>query len=154
MKYIYTFLAVIVLVLSGCGKDPVVADIEAFDKLGRSVFQDLNVNELNQKMVQAKTNEDKAALMNDFIQMMEGRAKEMSAFKAKTPEMIKITDDFNKGINQSLDGAKHARSALLTSNQSGLSAASNELNAGQKAIQESANELVKLAKEKGLKPNK
>lgn len=151
MKLFYACLASLFLVLAGCGKDPIVADIEAFDELGKSVFQDLNVAGLNQKITQAKTNEERAAALDEFIKMMEGKAERMSAFKAKTPEVGKISEAFSKGINQSVEGAKHAKSAMLAANQMELNAASTELTGAQRMIMDAAGELTKLAKEKGVK---
>lgn len=151
MKYFYAFLASFLIVLAGCGKDPIVADIEAFNELGRSVFQDVNVSSLNQKMSQAKTNEERAAAIDDFVKLMESKSEKMSAFKAKTPEVGKIAEAFSKGLSQSVEGAKHAKAAMLAANPMELNAASTEMMAAQRGIVEAANELTKLAKEKGVK---
>ena len=151
MKLIYTLVAIAAIATSACTKDPVVDELQAFNKLGSAAFRDLNTNGLNQKMALAKTNEEKAALMDEIIQTFEARSKEMTAFQAKTPEVGKISATFNKGIDQALAGAKQAKASLLAGDQSGLSAAATELSNGQKLLRESGVALVALAKEKQIK---
>jgi hypothetical protein len=150
MRFAFAILATLVVVLSGCGKDPQVADLEALDSLGKTLFQNTKIRELNRKIAVAKSNEEKAAALEELIQMVEGQAKEISAFQAKTPEVGKIANSFNTGISLLLSGAKRAKSAYLKESQAELSAATAELTEGQKAISNSGQEFAKLAKEKGV----
>ncbi len=152
MKFCYAVL--LALVLAGCGKDPVVADLEAFDQLGRSVFQDSALESVKAKISQAKTSTEKAALLGEIAQTMEAKQKALSAFKANTPETLKIVAAFNAGLQQSVEGAKNAQTALLAADQAELSKASVQMNDAQKTLREAASDFTKLAKEKGVKLNR
>ena len=149
-RYFLAVLAGIALMLTGCGKDPLVADLEAFDALGRSVFEDTSIREINAKVMRATSNAERAAAFDELVQLVEGKTKAMASFSAKTPEVGAIATSFNQGLGQMLSGAKRAKAAFQTENQAELTAANAEIAAGQKAVMASGQAFSKLAKEKGV----
>jgi len=145
--------AALPIVLAACSKDPVLADLTALDNLGRSVFetQAAEMSEFNKKVAAAKSNAEKAALLNTMVASLESRTKELATFKAATPEVKKIADLLVGGLTQSIEGAREASQAFEKGDQAALSKAGEKMQAGQKSIREGQQEFGKLVKEKGFK---
>ena len=147
-----TFLSAILmstLLLMGCAKDPVLADLQAFDRyVATSVFDPAS-QDVSRKMAAATTHAQKVALLDDWIEAMEKNAAELAQFKASTPEVGKISQGFAEALALSTEGAKGVRTALATNNQLTMSDAAIKLSQGQSKMIEQNNALTRLAAEKG-----
>lgn len=145
--------AILAVMLAACAKDPVLADLTALDNLGRAVFetQAAEMSEFNRKVAAAKSNAEKAALLNTMVAGLELRTKELATFKAATPEVKKIADLLVGGLTQSIEGAREASQAFEKGDQARLSKASEKMQAGQKSIREGQQAFGSLVKEKGYK---
>lgn len=151
MKTLLSAVLLSLLLLAGCSKDPVVADLEAFDKYVATSVLDPASLDVSQKMAAATTSAQRIALLDDWIVAMEKNAAELAAFKAKTPEVGKISKGFADAIALSTDGAKGVRAALNAKNQMMMSDAAIKLAQGQSKMLEQTNALTRLAGEKGYK---
>lgn len=149
-----TFLSAILLsalLLTGCAKDPVVADLAAFDRYVATSVLDPASQDVSRKMAAATTQAQKIALLDDWIVAMEKNAAELAQFKASTPEVGKISQGFAEAIALSTEGAKDVKTALATNNQLTMSDAAIKLSQGQSKMIEQGNALTRLAAENGYK---
>jgi PBP1b-binding outer membrane lipoprotein LpoB len=151
MKKLMSAAMLSLLLLAGCSKDPVVADLEAFDKYVATSVLDPASQDVSQKMASATTNAQRIALLDDWIVAMEKNAAELAEFKAKTPEVAKISKGIADAIALSTDGAKGVRAALNAQNQMMMSDAAIKLTQGHSKMIEESNALTRLAAEKGYK---
>lgn len=140
-------------VLCACGKDPVMTDLAALDKVAKVVFkvQTTEISEFNKKLAVAKTNEEKTVLLSRLIAALESQKQELAGFTATTPDVKKVSDLLTNGYVQTIDGAKEARFAFAKNDSAALSKATDKMHSGQKGIREGQQEFGKLVKEKGFK---
>ena len=149
-----TFLSAILmsaLLMMGCAKDPVVADLAALDRYVATSVLDPASQDVSQKMAAATTQAQRIALLDDWIVAMEKNAAELARFKASTPEVGRISQGFAEAIALSTEGAKDVRKAFATNNQLTMSDAAIKLSQGQSKMIEQEIALKRLATEKGYK---
>jgi len=156
MKKYLIALFFAMLALAGCGKDPIVADLEAFNAVGSSAFKDVGpgMASLNQRTAAAKTNEEKAAILGELVTLMNDKSKLLGEFKAKTPEVGKISEAITGGFKESADGAAQAQAAMLHNSPDELTSATRKIMNGQTQLHQGMEAFMKLAKEKGVQLNK
>ncbi|WP_018607507.1 hypothetical protein [Uliginosibacterium gangwonense] len=156
MKRFLFALFVAVFALVGCGKDPVVADIEAFNTVGNHAFKDVapTMASLNERTAVAKTNEEKAAILGELVTLMNDKSKMLGDFKAKTPEVGKISEAITGGFKSAAEGAAEAQAAMLHNSQDELGSATRKITNGQTLLRQGMEDFMKLAQEKGVKLNK
>jgi hypothetical protein len=150
------FLLAIAVFLAACGKDPILADMEAFDAVGKAAFGDMqaDVTEFNRKAAAAKTVEEKLAVLKPLIEKLDTSTKKLAGFEAKTPEVRKISEMLVKGLQLATEGAKEIEPAVANTDQAKLNTAMSKMAEGQRTMQEGLREFQKLAKEKGFKASK
>jgi len=151
MKTILCAVLLSALLLTGCSKAPVVADLQAFDRYVATSVLDPASQDVSRKMAAATTDVQRIALLDDWIVAMEKNAAELAQFKASTPEVGKISQGFAEAIALSTDGAKDVKAALAAGNQMMMSDAAIKLSQGQSKMIEQSNALTRLAAEKGYK---
>jgi hypothetical protein len=142
-------LVALSLLLGGCMKDPVYADIEAFDRYGATAFRDSVSNGIEQRLLAAKTNEERIAILDEWIAMMDKNVSAVGAYKATTPEFGKIHKGLHEGLVITLDGAKQMRAALAANNSMMMDNAAIRVTQGNSRLVEEMTALRRLAAEKG-----
>ena len=146
----YMMLAPLALALASCGGDPLVEDIKEFNALGEKVVGESETQETMQKLRAATTNEERAAMLGEYASATREQAKELSAFKADTPEMKAISEKITAGMNKAADGAAAGQKAMPANDQSAAMDASRTMNEGFREFQAGSSEMRKLARDNNV----
>ena len=149
MKRILPLLVLSLVLLGGCLKDPVVADLEAFDRHAAAVIRDPVSSGIEQRLAAAKTNEERIAILDEWIAVMDKNTAELARYKPKTPELAKISEGLVQSLASSIEGARAVRGALAANNSMMMNDAAIKITQGNTQLVVQVNALKQLAAEKG-----
>lgn len=149
MSFRPLMLLFVLLLATACMKDPVAADMEAFDRYGAATFRDDVSKDLERRFLAAQSREEQVAILDEWIAMMEKNIAAVGAYQAKTPEFGKILDGMRGALDDGLDGAKDMRAALISGNSLKANDATIKLAGSNRQMIEQMNALRRLAAEKG-----
>lgn len=149
MKRILTVLLISLVLLSGCARDPVLADLEAFDRHAAAVIRDPVSSGIEQRLAAAATNQERIAILDEWIAVMDKNTAELARYKAKTPELAKIAEGLNQSLASSIEGARAVRAALAANNSMMMNDAAIKITQGNTQLVVQVNALKQLAAEKG-----
>ncbi|GAA4792877.1 hypothetical protein [Lysobacter hankyongensis] len=149
MKRLLSALVVSLVLLGGCTRDPVVADLEAFDRHAAAVIRDPVSSGIEQRLAAAKTTQERITILDEWIAVMDKNTAALATFKAKTPEVAKIADGLNQSLASSIEGARAVRAALAANNSMMMNDAAIKITQGNTQLVVQVNALKQLAAEKG-----
>lgn len=149
MKRILLLLVLSLVLLGGCMKDPVLADLEAFDRHAAAVIRDPVSSGIEQRLAAAKTNEERIAILDEWIAVMDKNTAELARYKPKTPELAKIAEGLTQSLTSSIEGARAVRGALAANNSMMMNDAAIKITQGNTQLVVQVNALKQLAAEKG-----
>lgn len=138
-------MASLLMVVAGCSDDPVKADLMEYQKVMASSMGKYKTDSaaLQSKMQQAATNpEAMKAAYGDMAKLTENVQKDLANFKPKSEEMKKVADKMKGGY----EGMTQAYKAAASGDMSKMAEVGTKLQDMAKANED----LVKLAKDKGL----
>lgn len=149
MRVRLLLVLLIALLTAGCLRDPVAADIEAFDRYGAAAMRDTVSKDIEQRLLQARTPQEQVAILDEWIAMMEKNTAAVAGYKAQTPEFGKILQGIHAAMQTAVEGGKEMRGAMLSRNRMQMSDAAIKLTRGNSELVEHMNALRRLAAEKG-----
>ena len=148
-RRLFALLVAVVLLLVGCMKDPVYADMEAFDRYGATAIRDTVSQGIEQRLLAAKTPEERVAVLDEWIAMMDRNTAAVANYTPKTPEFGKIHKGLHEGLTITVDGAKQMRAAMAANNSMKMNDAAIRITQGNTRLVEEMTALRRLAAEKG-----
>lgn len=143
------FVLLLALLTAGCFRDPVAADIEAFERYGATAVRDTVSKDIEQRLLQARTPEERVAILDEWIAMMEKNTAAVGSYRAKTPEFGKVLQGIHGALQTAVEGGKEMRGAMLNGNRMQMSDAAIKLTRGNSELVEHMNTLRRLAAERG-----
>jgi hypothetical protein len=138
-----------VVLLSACARDPVLADLEAFDRHAAAVIRDPVSSSIEQRLAAAKTNQERIVILDEWIAVMDKNTAELAKYKPETPELAKIAEGLNQSLASSIEGARAVRAALAANNSMMMNDAAIKITQGNTQLVVQVNALKRLAAEKG-----
>jgi hypothetical protein len=138
-----------VVLLSACARDPVLADLEAFDRHAAAVIRDPVSSSIEQRLAAAKTNQERIVILDEWIAVMDKNNAELAKYKPETPELAKIAEGLNQSLASSIEGARAVRAALAANNSMMMNDAAIKITQGNTQLVVQVNALKRLAAEKG-----
>lgn len=94
------------LALSGCSKDPVTKDLQAYAAVAKLVINPAEVEPMESRLRSARSPGELVAVMNTYADMLDRQVAVLRSYQPKTPEVTKLTGDLHAGMSQMAQAAR------------------------------------------------
>jgi len=130
-------------------KDPVRADIEAFDRHATPTLKASAAPEIERRLAQAQTPQEVVAILDEWRGKLDTAVAVIDSYHAKTPEFGKILKDMRDNLALASEGAGEMRAAVLSGHRMKLSDATIKIARSNSGLVAGMNAFRRLAEEKG-----
>lgn len=143
------------VVLAACGKGSAIDnDLKALNQAGQNAMAAADVQQVMGKVQSAKTNEERAALMQEMSVSFGKAQAELKKPSMKSEEVGSIQARMASGFEKAGTGAKAAGDAFAKSASAELEKARLLIREGQQEFIAAGADMVKLAKQRNVDLNK
>ena len=146
-------VAVFAVTLSGCFGDPVKDDLEKYRTTNNAIFAKMekDIEKLEKKFESAQSIEEVTAIFGEMKVIVVEAQKKHATFQPKSDEVKVINNKITKGYSDIIADIDAIIAAAKAEDENKIMAAAEAVEKHADDIDKAENEIIALAKKKGLK---